>query len=155
MEKKKVDTTNAGMANRSGYDKVLQKIAEGGYCPFCEEYFLKNHTKPILRRGEHWLVTENFRPYEGSTKHFLIVCLTHIERIEDMTAGMALEVFEHYNWLCKEYGLTGATLLFRSGDTDMTGGTVNHLHYQVIVGIKRRRNDSEVLKAVVGFKADR
>lgn len=147
---KTVDTDNAGMATRGNYADVLKKITNEGICPFCREHFLKHHTKPILAEGEHWLVTENAWPYKGSAYHFLVVSLTHIERAEDMTAGAAIEMFEHYRWLCREYNLSGATIVFRSGETAITGATVKHLHFQVIVG-KSRNNASEVLRVVAGF----
>jgi diadenosine tetraphosphate (Ap4A) HIT family hydrolase len=151
MRKATVDVPNAAGAPRGDYDKVLEKIVEEGHCPFCREHLFKYHTNPVLVEGSHWLVTRNFRPYKGSVHHFLVISLAHIERIEEMSKGAENELFDHYRWLCREYDLSGATIVFRSGDTDLTSATVSHLHFQVITG-DRRGDNTEFLRAPVGFR---
>jgi hypothetical protein len=56
-----------------------------------------------------------------------------------------------YRRLVTDYRLKGATLLLRTGMTEVTGASVAHLHAQVISG-GPRRGDSELIRALVGFK---
>jgi hypothetical protein len=151
MKKPTVDVPNAGVVPRGDYAAILKKIIEEGHCPFCREYLFRHHTKPILREGAHWLVTENFKPYDGVTYQFLIIALSHVERIGELPSGAGDEIIDHHRWLAETYNFSGSTLLWREGDTDMTGASVRHLHFQVIVGIKRGEN-AAALTALVGFK---
>jgi ATP adenylyltransferase len=149
--KEMVDVPNAGVVKRSDYESILRKIIDEGHCPFCREHLFKHHTKPILAEGEHWLVTENFKPYAGTKQHFLLISQRHVERIEDLTPEAWSEFQLHYATLSKKYGLRASTLLWRSGETAFTGATVVHLHAQIIVG-QERTEDSAPIMALVGFK---
>ena len=59
-----------------------------------------------------------------------------------------------YRRLVKEHRIEGATLILRTGKTDFTGASVAHLHAQLISG-SRREADSELIRALVGFKEKR
>lgn len=149
-KKRQVDIANAHIVTRSEYTQVLKKITDEGFCPFCEEHLMKYHTKPILFKGTYWIVTENAWPYKGTKKHFVLISRLHIECFEKAPKGSVLELHKHWNTLRKKFNLKGSTLLMRSGDTNMTGASVNHLHAQIIVGQKRTKKSSP-LTAVVGF----
>jgi diadenosine tetraphosphate (Ap4A) HIT family hydrolase len=136
---------------REGYLEVLNKIVENGFCPFCEEHLFKHHPNPVIFQNKHWTVTTNAWPYVGTTHHFILICRTHIERAENTTGYIWKSLGDAYKYLCKKYTLTGATLLMRSGDTQITGASVRHLHAQVIVGGKREP-DTLPITAVVGFQ---
>lgn len=41
--------------------------------------------------------------------------------------------------------------MIRSGDTKITGASVNHLHAHLIVGVQRT-NKTRLVNALVGFK---
>jgi diadenosine tetraphosphate (Ap4A) HIT family hydrolase len=145
-----VDPKNAPPA-RGDYGEVLKKIVDEGHCPFCEEHLFKHHTEEVLHKGIHWLVTKNFRPYKGSVHHFLIISLHHVRRIGELPQGAGDELVTLHAWLAKTYEFPGSTIVWREGDTDMTGATVDHLHFQVVIG-ERRSGLTEFLKAVIGFK---
>ena len=146
-----VDVRNASTRARGDYAQALAKIEADGVCPFCEAHLPKHHSKPILFRNAYWLVTENAWPYEGTRHQFVIIYRDHIESAEALPPGAWEALGSAYRQLVKEYRLEGATLLLRTGMTDFTGASVAHLHAQLISG-GRRDADSELIRALVGFK---
>lgn len=149
--KKTVDAKNASISKRSNYSDVIASIVKAGHCPFCQEHFLKYHTKPILKTGTYWIVTKNAWPYDGTTHHFLLVSVPHIESILDASADSWQELHSHITYLQKKFKLRGKSLLLRSGEPNMTGASVRHLHAQLIIGTKRNAKTSPIT-ALVGFK---
>jgi diadenosine tetraphosphate (Ap4A) HIT family hydrolase len=147
-----VDVENAGGLPREGYTEVLEQIRDGGFCPFCEENLAKNHPKPVLFSNGGWLVTENNWPYPGSTHHLIIIARRHIEEMLDIDAAEWRGFRAALQWISEHYELSGFTFWMRSGDTRLTGATVNHLHAQVVVGSPKIGPESEPILAVVGFK---
>ena len=148
---RRVDVQNASTRAGSGYAQALAKIEEAGICPFCEEHLPKYHGKPILFGNAHWIVTENAWPYEGVRHQFVLIAREHIESAEVLPPEAWETLGRAYRRLVADYGLKGATLLLRTGMTEFTGASVAHLHAQVISG-GARRADSELLRALVGFK---
>lgn len=137
VQKKFVDIKNAG--DRVEYVAILKQILKDGVCPFCPEYFVY-HPKPILRSGQHWLVTENISPYRGTKHHFLFVHKKHIENLAQLSPAAAAELASHAAWLTKKYKLPGGALFMRFGDKRYTGASVTqHLHAQLISGSKNSR----------------
>lgn len=146
-----VDRTNAEIVPRGDYGDVLQEILNEGICPFCPGNLYRHHTEPIIFEGPHWLVTTNFKPYEGTAHHFMLIAKQHRERIEELNVDEWSEVFGHYQKLVTTFNLSGATILWRSGDTKLTGASVIHLHLQIIVGVQRT-DETTPIRGVVGFK---
>ena len=146
-----VDVENARTRARRDYADALAEIAADGLCPFCEEHLSRYHKKPILFGDAHWLVTENAWPYDGMRHQFLVIARRHVERAEDLAPAAWEALGAAYRRLVGHYRLAGATLFLRSGLTDVTGASVAHLHAQVTSG-DRRRPDSELIRALVGFK---
>ena len=149
---RRVDVQNARTRARGDYAQALAKIEADGICPFCEAHLPKHHTKPILFRNEHWLVTENAWPYDGTRHQFVLIYREHIESAEELPPAAWESLGSAYRQLVAEYRIEGATLILRTGKTDFTGASVAHLHAQVISG-GRREADSELIRALVGFKA--
>lgn len=133
MTGKHVNLNNARTAEQQ---KALKQIEDGDFCPFCQrDYIEKEHKKPILKETNSWLATENRWPYEGASAHLLFIHKKHITSIEDMGNEAWLELKELLTSLKKEGIIPqGATLVMRFGDHRYTGGTVTHLHAQVISG---------------------
>src|SRR5581483_6801784 len=131
---KKKRTVNIGNANTDFKRKVLTRIIEDNVCPFCEEHFLKYHTKPIIKKGKYWILTENFDPYAGSKHHFLAVSRTHIQHAKDLSVAAQNELFKLFLGQAKKFKMKGAAIFMRFGDTEYTGGTVEHLHAHLIAG---------------------
>jgi len=122
---------------------VMEQIEKDNVCPFCIEHFLKYHTKPIIKDGTHWILTENFEPYEGTLHHLLLVHKEHIESFEELVEEARDEFFKMWEYAKEKYNIEGATILMRWGDTNRTGGTVAHLHAQLISGGEKSNNKKE------------
>lgn len=121
------------MSNARGDEQraVMKKITQDGFCPFCEKHFEKYHPKPILFRTDRWIVTENAWPYFPTTHHFLLVYRKHIAHSQHIDQKGWIELGEIIKRL-EEHGLSHGTLLMRFGDMSKTGGTVSHLHIQLV-----------------------
>ncbi len=133
-KKKFVDIQNAG--DRLAYTDVLKKITQDGVCPFCRKYFTY-HTRPILRQGRNWLVTENMNPYTGTRHHFLFVHKKHIESAENISPKAWQELGSHVKWVSKKYKLPAGSFFMRFGDMRYTSSSVVHLHAQLVSGVPR------------------
>jgi ATP adenylyltransferase len=147
----RVDVQNAGTRAGRAYAQALEKIDKAGVCPFCEEHLPKHHRNPILFSNRHWIVSENAWPYEGTRHQFVLIAREHIEGAEALPSEAWEALGSAYRRLVDDYSLKGATLLLRTGLTEFSGASVAHLHAQVISG-GPRRPDSELLRALVGFK---
>lgn len=130
---------------------VMHHIQRDKVCPFCMKHFLKYHTKPILRNGKYWVLTENFEPYKGSKHHLLAVSKKHTTRFENLSAAAQAELFKLFGAELRKRKIKGGAMFMRFGDTDYTGGSVEHLHAQLVSGAKRGKN-RERLTIYLGYK---
>ncbi len=137
-------------AGRKAYAKILKRIAEDSVCPFCEPNFLKYHTLPILKKGVHWIVTENMNPYKGTKTHVLFVHRGHLEDITKLSPAAAAELFKLARWIKTTRKLPGAGLFMRMGDMRYTGASVAHLHANLISGAVQ--DTHEPIAVTLGFK---
>lgn len=96
-------------------------------------------------------MTENAWPYTGTAFHFLFIARAHVEATEEMSPAVWTDLHALYRKLVKRNSLAGTTLMLRSGDTKITGASVNHLHAHLIIGTKRTKK-TKPMKALVGFK---
>lgn len=149
--KQTVDVGNALVVPRDDYEEVLRSIIVKGFCPFCEEHLFKHHRQPLLYRSKHWLVTKNSWPYKGTRYHFLFIPRTHVEATEDVSPAIWADLQKIYRKVIQENVIKGASLLIRSGNTNLTGASVNHLHAHLVVGSPRTKK-SKPIKALVGFE---
>lgn len=113
-------------------EAVMENIKEQSICPFCPEHILEIHQKPILRSGEHWLVTENQWPYERTSIHLLAITAYHAESMSDLREGSFDELQQHVLWAEREYSIPSYALAMRLGDIASNGATVRHLHAHII-----------------------
>ncbi len=129
MNKKFVNLDNARVDEQR---KVMERIVKNGECPFCSENLCKYHPKPIILETGHWIVTENAWPYEMTKNHFLLISQRHIESSEELSRDEWADLKGILEILKERFNLTHGTLLMRFGDSSKTGGTVKHLHIQVV-----------------------
>lgn len=122
---------NPTFAKGEGYGKTIADIIEAGICPFCPETFLW-HPWPILHRIGSWAITRSGWPYENTEHHFLIIGDKHITTDIAMTIGDGEAVRLLTKWAVERFNLKGWGRISRSGDTDYTGATVQHLHFHFI-----------------------
>lgn len=131
------DQVNIENARNPDQIEALKKIQEGSFCPFCsQEYMAKEHGKPILVDGKYWFATENRWPYKGARVHLLLVHKEHITNVSELSKEAWGELLLIVKELKGKVDVPGGTLLMRFGDTKYTGGTVAHLHAQLISGNK-------------------
>ncbi len=130
---------------------VMEQIKHDGVCPFCRTHLPSYHTKPILFETAHWIVTTNFAPYTGTQHHFLLIAQTHVTQLHELGSDAHRDFFAIIERLGREYDIPGSTLLIRSGNTKYTGGTVTHLHAQLIVGGASTKGAEPILTCV-GYK---
>ncbi len=149
-KKRAVDIENSTVVKRNDYTNTLEEIIAGGFCPFCEEHLFKHHRRPLAYKSRHWLVTENSWPYKGTRYHFLFITRSHVEATEDVSPAMWSDLQKLYKKFVEENNIKGATLMIRSGDTRITGASVNHLHAHLVVGSVRTKN-TKPIKALVAF----
>jgi ATP adenylyltransferase len=144
-------TLNFAHARTKFQRDVMRRIARDKVCPFCMKHFLKYHTKPILRSGKYWVLTENFQPYEGSKHHLLAVSKKHTTHFGKLPSAAQAELFGLMAAELKKRKVPGGALFMRFGDTDYTGGSVEHLHAQLVSGAKRGKG-KETLTIYLGYK---
>lgn len=144
-------TVNLKNTRSKGYAAVLRQIEKDNVCPFCTKHFLKYHTRPILKNGRHWILTENFNPYPGTTHHLLLVSKKHVTHFGDLSAAAHAELFAILLPELKKRKIKGGGLFMRFGDSEHNFSSVGHLHAQLVVGTKRGKN-TELLLVPLGFK---
>ena len=131
MKKNFVNLNNA----RTEEQKILmEQIEKDGVCPFCSDYLIKYHPKPIIKETAYWFVTENMSPYEGTKFHFLFIAKRHFTMPEEMTKLELEDWHNLINWLIHKKEIKGGALLNRFGDTHFNGASVDHYHTHLIVG---------------------
>jgi diadenosine tetraphosphate (Ap4A) HIT family hydrolase len=118
-------------AKTKGYKKILEDIISTGKCPFCTDNF-KYHKKPILKKYNGWLATENSWPYPGTKHHFIFISENHKSKFSDLSNKDMLAVKYLINWVIKKFKVKGGGLMLRFGDQIYTGATVSHLHFHLI-----------------------
>jgi len=111
---------------------VMEQIIEDGVCPFCPENLRRYHTQPVLREGAYWILTFNQWPYEHTKHHLLAIAKKHIEHLNDLPEDAGAELIEHFKWAAQEYEMHGGGIAMRFGAPHLSGGTVLHLHAQLI-----------------------
>lgn len=132
----------------------MKQIVCDKVCPFCMEHFLKYHTKPLIKEGRYWVLTENFEPYKGSKNHLLAVSKKHVQHFEKLSPAAQAELFKLFGDEARKRKILGGAFFMRFGDTEYTGGTVEHLHAQLVSGGKRGKN-KEPLVTFLGYSTKR
>jgi len=121
-------------ARSKEYQELLETIEDSGECPFC--VFPKYHKGEVLPElsGKFWTTGSNHPSYPGSQAHILLLTKRHVVKIEELTNDEWAELKKLFGVITSHYLLEGATLVFRSGHQKHTGGTIGHLHCQVVSG---------------------
>lgn len=143
-------TVNLAHARTQFQRDVMKRIQKDEVCPFCMKHFLTYHTKPIIADGKYWVLTENFEPYKGSRVHLLAVSKRHVKHFDQLSPAAHQELFHLFAQELKKRKIKGGALFMRFGDTNYTGGTVEHLHAQLVCGTKRGK-DKEPIVTYLGY----
>ncbi|MBX4211259.1 MAG: hypothetical protein KW806_00445 [Candidatus Yanofskybacteria bacterium] len=111
---------------------VMKEIETIGVCPFCPEHLKKFHKKPILKKTRYWLLTKNQWPYENTRIHLLAITRKHTETLSELPKGAGEELISLARWAEKKFKIKSGGFGMRFGDPSMNGGTVRHLHAQIM-----------------------
>lgn len=146
---------NHDNARTNEQKELMAKIESDGVCPFCKEHFTKYHPKPILKETDHWFVTENMSPYEGTSLHLIFVYKpSHINTPKEISPEAAADLFGLLSWATETYTIQGGSFFMRFGNMHWNGSSVEHLHAQLIVGKEKTDDRAEALRVKLGWKVD-
>lgn len=122
---------NPAFAKNIDYGNTIDEILKAGDCPFCPNNF-RWHPWPILQRSGEWFITRSGWPYKNAGHHFLILGNHHLISTVEMTPEDSASVRHLTSWAVAQFNLKGYGRMSRSGDTNYTGATVQHLHFHLI-----------------------
>lgn len=130
--------------NQEQLDIMLRTEAEDKD-PMAPEYI----EQEILFRTDFWHVSNNLFPYAGAEKHFLVVAIQPIYRLEDISPEMWADLLSVWKKLIKDYQLQGGGLCFRFGDPARSGASLTRLHCHIFVP-----KEGEKVKPSVGGRKE-
>lgn len=111
---------------------IMERIQMDGVCPFCPRHIARYHKEPIIKENADWLLTKNQWPYENTRHHFLLIARRHVESLHDLPPGAWVTMGDMAAFAEKEFDIAGGQLKLRFGDPSLNGGTVRHLHVQLV-----------------------
>lgn len=150
---KKTEYLNFTHARTEEQISLMEKIEQDNVCPFCPEYFKKYHPKEIFKETKWWIVSENMSPYEGTRVHLIFIHKKHITMPNEMKSEAAKELIRLLDWAIEKYEIKGGSFFVRFGDTRYTGGSIDHLHVQLLTGTaKSDDKNKDKLKVKLGYK---
>jgi ATP adenylyltransferase len=112
--------------------KRMEDFQQAGICVFCPEHFEAHHGEPVELRGEHWYVTRNDFPYQGTIAHYLIVPHLHVRAFEELPDAAGAELWALKRQLRESLRPLATATVERSGDMRYNGGSVAHLHVHFV-----------------------
>lgn len=136
---------------------LYEKISESEKCSFCEDFCRGKaptfHPNPVLFEEQYWVVTECFPKLKSSkegldsAQHFLLVYREHVT-CPPLPPKAWANLGKCTERLMEEYRLPAETLVMRMGDGNFTGGSIAHLHAQLIFG---GATDGDAVRVKVGY----
>jgi dihydrofolate reductase/diadenosine tetraphosphate (Ap4A) HIT family hydrolase len=115
------------------YQKMRQ-ILNDGLCPFCPQWLDWYHDSPVLFATDHWIITPNDNPYEGTSLDLLLIPKLHVTNFNQLPVEVQADFGKAISWIIDNYNLSFGALGMRFGEMWYTGGSVAHLHAQIKVG---------------------
>lgn len=131
----------------------MEAYLQTGVSPFLPENIVKDGQQTILKKGDFWYITKNRWPYAHTKYHYLIIANQYWTSLDQITPAAAVEVISLTRWLCQHFHVSGGAICLRFGDTNYSGGTVDHLHWQFIVP-DLDAPDYDRIRFVVGKKPE-
>jgi len=110
----------------------MRSLEAEGVCIFCPEHAGRWQREPVEHTGEHWYVTRNDFPYEGTAAHYLIVARRHVQGFEELPDEAGAELWAIRRELAARLGAPAYATVERSGDMRLNGGSVEHLHVHFV-----------------------
>ena len=112
----------------------MARLDAAGICLFCPEYLASHPQQRIVLSTEHWNVTPNKFPYQGTSLHLLLVPHQHAGDLLELSDEVRSDFWVALAATAKAYGVRHYGLGVRNGDCRFTGATVVHVHAHVLVG---------------------
>jgi ATP adenylyltransferase len=110
----------------------MRELEAEGVCIFCPEHAGRYQREPVEHSGEHWYVTRNDFPYEGTAAHYLIVARRHVSTFAELPDEAGAELWQIRRELAERLGAAAFATIERSGDMRFNGGSVAHLHVHMV-----------------------
>lgn len=129
---------------------MMEQIRQNGECPFCQKNFFQKTGQKILYENFFWKVVNNILPYENTRLHLMLVSAEHAESIMDLRPEAGQSLFEILHRIETDHHITSGAVFLRFGDPLYNGGSVNHLHFQLIVPDTGADKDWDKLKVKLG-----
>ncbi len=123
---------NLDAARDEGQRAYMEELETAGICVFCPEHVAEYHRNPVEYTGEHWYVTRNGYPYEGTAAHYLIVARCHVCAFEELPDEAGAELWAIRRELARGLEPRALATVERSGDMRYNGGSVAHLHVHLV-----------------------
>jgi len=123
---------NLDAARDDGQRTYMEQLEAAGICVFCPEHVAEYHRHPVEHSGEHWYVTRNGYPYEGTAAHYLIVARRHVASFEELPDEAGEELWAIRRELAGRLAPLALATVERSGDMRYNGGSVAHLHVHLV-----------------------
>jgi dihydrofolate reductase len=121
----------------SDYQKELLAIQRSRLCPFCPGgKTLTAGTDPVIAENDKWVAINSHTPIENTAFHWVIFPKRHMTELKEITGDDWEAYLEIVELLKKRHGVIGGAPNIREGDTEITGATVRHLHFNYIVPFK-------------------
>lgn len=125
---------NLSAARKKDQLERMIELQKNKICAFCPENISEATDSPIEIETKHWLVKKNDYPYDNTSYHLLVIPKKHVKTISDLTKVAKAEFLDLISQVESKYKFKSYALGMRSGDMRFNGGSVEHLHAQVIVG---------------------
>ena len=110
----------------------MRALQAEGVCIFCPEHAGDWQREPVEHTGEHWYVTRNDFPYEGTAAHYLIVARRHVTAFQELPDEAGAELWAIRRKLAESLRAASYATVERSGDMNFNGGSVAHLHVHMV-----------------------
>jgi diadenosine tetraphosphate (Ap4A) HIT family hydrolase len=117
----------------------MERLAKEIGCFFCKDNYLKVGASSAIYQAKYWYIKKNDYPYKGAVHHYLIASKKHRIKITDITPIAWTELLKVIKWLENHLKIKGASLFVRSGDMSYTGATLDHIHFHLLLGAKKKK----------------
>lgn len=121
------------------YATELLRIQRSRKCPFCPGgKTLVEGQDPILAENDSWIAIQSHTPIANSDHHWVIFPKRHVTDLTEQNSSETWDFLVLLKKLQKMFGGSGDVLCFsaREGNTEITGATVRHIHFNVYVPTK-------------------
>ncbi|HSE56985.1 MAG TPA: hypothetical protein VLB02_02790 [Candidatus Paceibacterota bacterium] len=128
--------------NNARGEKMIQKwqgIIADGVDPFDPQYVENYLEGTVILESDHWYAFQNDHPYDNIQLQLVIVTKKFFKDSYDLPDDVWLDLKAIKNKLRDQFEITGGGFVMRFGDTTLSGGTVVHLHAQIIVPAKEKK----------------